>query len=239
MSDDPEVAMKCLIVSLMAAALAACGSPHPKHSSGTDPEAGPRKVERDYAKPVAEVWRAARAALEDLQLTLDDDRHDQLGGTIVARRATGDRLTVEVAGLDEHRSRVVVQVDPGTETLAITVHDKITEHLGLSKAKTSHFGGNSASGRYTCTLSRAASAAEQVVRKLGLELLSIDVREEQATVEARNEVSLPIGFAFTRVDPETLKALFTVGTSPSPGARATARRLKSEFERELLPPLEQ
>lgn len=230
--------MKCLGVSLMTLCLAACGAPHRKPSP-PDRDEGPRKVDRDYGKPAAEVWRAALAVMEALELTVDDDRHDKLGGRIVARRASGDRLTVDVVSLDEHRSKVVVEADPGNGNLATTVHDKLTEQLGLSKAKTSHFGGNSVTGKYSCTLSRGAAAAEQVVRKLGLELLSIDVREESATVDARDDASIPIRFLFTRMDKETIKAQFTVGTTPGAAAKATAKRLKSEFERNLFPPVEQ
>jgi len=230
--------MKTLSVSLMALCLAACGAADRKHSSG-DRNEDPRKVERDYGKPAAEVWRAALAVMEALELTIDDDRHDQLGGRIVARRASGDRLLVDVRSLDEHRSKVVVDVDPGNGNLATTVHDKLTEQLGLSKAKASRFGGNSATGRYACTLSRAAGAAEQVVRRLGLELLSIDVREQSATVDARDDASIPIGFVFTRADNETIKAQFTVGATSSTAAKTTAKRLKSEFERVLFAPVEQ
>src|SRR5690349_22351539 len=118
--DDPEDSMKCFS-ALMALCLAACGAADRRHPP-SDREEGPRKVERDYGKPAAEVWRAARAAIEEMELTIDDDRHDQLGGRIVARRASGDRLTVDVVSLDEHRTKVVVEVDPGNGNLASMVH---------------------------------------------------------------------------------------------------------------------
>lgn len=230
--------MKFLSASLMVLSFSACGAPNRMHSS-SDREQGPRRVERDYGKPAADVWRAAVTALEAMDLMLDDDRRDPPGGRIVARRASGDRLTVDVVSLDEHRSKVVVELDPGTGNLATMVQDKLTEQLGLSKAKTSRFGGNSVTGKYSCTLSRGVRAAEQVIRRLSLELLSIDVREQEASVDARDEASIPIRFLFTRVNNETIKAQFTVGATPSVAARTTAKRLKSEFERDLVPPVEQ
>jgi len=230
--------MKCLAVSLLAFCLAACEGGRRKPSS-PEGDALPQRVERDYAKSAADVWHAALGAMEALELDVDDDRHDKLGGRLVGRRTSGDRLTVDVVGLGERRTRVVAQVDSGNGSFATMVHDRITERLGLSKAKASHFGGNSAAGRYSCTLSQAASAAQQVVRRLGLELLSIDVREQAATVDARDDASIPIRFLFSRVDQETIKAQFTVGTTPGAAAKSTAKRLKSEFERDLAASVEQ
>jgi hypothetical protein len=231
--------MKSVAACMFLALLAACGTSVRMHSRSSDPGETPRILDREYGRSAAEVCQAVQAALEALEFRIDDDRHGQLGGTLIARRGTGDRITVEVTGIDEYRSRVVVRADPGSGTLASAIHGKLAERLGLATAKMAYFGGNSAEGRYYCNLSRGATAAEQVIHTLQLALLSIDVREEVAMVDARDDDFIPIRIKLTRIDNESSKAVFTVGTKSTPAARTSARRLKAEFERALLPPVEQ
>ncbi|HEV3028168.1 MAG TPA: hypothetical protein VG457_11380 [Planctomycetota bacterium] len=229
--------MKSLLLCLILL-LSACARSDRQASRSSDPRPSPRILDGEYGRPAAEVWQAALAALEALELRIDDDRHDQLGGTLAARRGTGDRLTVEITAIDERRSRVVVRADPGLGPLASTIQGTLAEKLGLAKARTSFFRGVSAEGKYSCTLSRGASAAQRAVENLELDLRSIDVRQDVATVDACDEASVPVRIQLTRIDNETSKAVFTAGTRSHP-ARTTARRLKLEFERELLPPVEQ
>src|SRR5579862_4601413 len=231
--------MKSVAACVFLTLFAACAASPRKHSRSSDPGETLRVVDRDYGRPAAEVCQAAQAVLEALEFRIDDDRQGQRGGTLIARRGTGDRITVEVTAIDEYRSRVVVRVDPGTGTFASAIHGKLAERLGLATARTAYFGGNSAEGKYRCNLSRGATAAEQVIHTLQLELLSIDVREDAAMVDARDGEFIPIRIKLTRIDNETSKAVFTVGTKATSAARTTARRLKAEFERALLPPVEQ
>jgi len=218
--------------------LAACARSDRHPSRSPDPQEGPRILDREYGRPVAEVWKAALQAVEALELQIDDDRHDQTGGTLVARSGTGDRLAIEVTATGERRSKVVVRADPGLGNLASTIHGKLTEKLGVARTWTSLLRGNTAEGKYSCSLQRGASAAQRAVENLELDLRSIDVRQEVATVEACDEDSLPVRIQLTWIDNGTSKAVFTAGTRSHP-ARITARRLKLEFERELLPPVEQ
>ncbi|HLY73637.1 MAG TPA: DUF3568 family protein [Planctomycetota bacterium] len=219
--------------------LTACGSTDRKHSRTSDPDGNPRLVERAYGRSVDEVWKAAVATLQSMDFHIDDERHDGMGGILVARRGIGDRMTVEITDINEHRSKVSVQVDPGNGNLASTLYDGLLQKLGLAKSRTAHVGGNSAEGKYSCTLSRGTTAAEHVVRNLQFELLSIDVRQDVASIDARDEEAVPIRIRLTRIDNETSKVVFTVGTRFQAGARTTARQLKLDFERDLFAPVEQ
>jgi hypothetical protein len=230
--------MRCFTACLMLGLLTACGTSDRQHFRSSDPRESTRILDRECGKPAAEVWKAALAALAAMELDIEDDRHNDRGGTLVARRGTDGRLTVDVTAIDERHSRVIVRGEPGNGALASAIQGSLTEKLGLAKARTSFFVSNSAEGKYCCTLSRGASAAQRAVENLQLELLCIDVRQDVATVNACDEDSISVVIKLTRVDNETSKAVFTAGTRSHP-ARTTARRLRLEFERELLPPVEQ
>jgi predicted hotdog family 3-hydroxylacyl-ACP dehydratase len=220
--------------SLALTLLAACHTTDRRGVRVNDRDDGPRSVERVYARPAPEVCDAAISAAQKLLLTIDDDRHDRLGGTIVARRANGDRVVMEVTSLDDSRVRVQVQVDPGNGDLAARMHEQIAARLGLGRAKSTMFGGNTAKGSYSCTLCRTATVAEAVLRRLGFEVTRVDVQQETATFDARECDSTPVRIQLDRAGAK-VKAEFTVGTTSDNDLKARARRLKSEFERDLAP----
>ena len=90
---------------------------------------GLNTVERTYGRPPSELVPVVQRSLQALDLKMDSEKHDNLGGEIVAIRATGQKVTVIVKGLESNRSTVAVRVEPGDRNLANLVHDKITEHL--------------------------------------------------------------------------------------------------------------
>jgi len=90
---------------------------------------GLNTIERTYGRAPADLVSVVQRSLLALDLRIDSERHDNLGGEIVAIRATGQKITVTLKGLESSRSSVSVRVEPGDRDLANLVHDKITEHL--------------------------------------------------------------------------------------------------------------
>lgn len=225
--------------SLTLLLLAACHSTDRRGVRVNDAQEAQRDVTRVYARPASEVCDAAISAVKKMELRIDDDRHDRLGGTIVARRANGDRLVITVEGIDETSSRVRIQVDPNNGNLATQLHDKISSRLGLSRAKAATFGGNTAKGSYAVTLSRAATTAESTLHRSGFDVTRIDVQQEKAAFDARDCDSVPVRIELDRDGDASVRAVFTVGSASDADWKARARRLKAEFERELNPSPEQ
>ncbi|HLY74872.1 MAG TPA: DUF3568 family protein [Planctomycetota bacterium] len=97
---------------------------------------GLNTVERTYGRVPADLVSIVQRSLLALDLKIESERHDNLGGEIVAIRATGQKVTVTLKGLESNRSSVSVRVEPGDRDLANLVHDKITEYLVPSGEKT-------------------------------------------------------------------------------------------------------
>ena len=125
--------------TLAALSLASC--------AGNDLGSGANTIDREYAKPASEIWSASLKSAEGAHLTLRSERHDKMGGEIVAGRANGDEVRIDVISLTENSSRVSVRVGPGDRNLANMLQEQIAEKTGLGKAKTGLFGGNSLDGR--------------------------------------------------------------------------------------------
>jgi len=96
---------------------------------------GLNTVERTYGRPPADLVSVVQRSLQALDLKMDSEKHDNLGGELVAIRATGQKVTVTIKGLESNRSTVAVRVEPGDRNLANLVHDKITEHLAPFEEK--------------------------------------------------------------------------------------------------------
>lgn len=131
--------MKILIPMAALAVFAFAGCD--KHETGTtvkeitpkttDLGTGLNTVERTYPKPPAALFDIVVASVTSFDLTMESDRHDALGGDIVARRADGSKVTVKISSLDAERSQVAVRVAPGNRNLAELIHQRISEKLGL------------------------------------------------------------------------------------------------------------
>ena len=93
----------------------------------TDLGTGLNAVERSYARPAPEMVDTARAVFQSLDLTIESDMHDALGGEIVARRADGHKVTAKVTSRDDDHADVAVRVAPGNRPLAEMIQDRIAQ----------------------------------------------------------------------------------------------------------------
>ena len=108
---------------------AACDRGEPGVPATRDLGTGLNTVDREHARPPGDLVDAALRALPALELKVESEKRDALGGEIVARRATGDKVSVAVKGAAPGSCRVSVRVDPGDRNLANLVHDRIAREL--------------------------------------------------------------------------------------------------------------
>ncbi len=213
--------------------MAACrGDDRSDVSRRGDLGTGLNTVDRKYGKGAEDVRAAAASALKDQDLHIESDRHDNLGGEIIARRAGGDKVTVQIRSLDAKSSDVSVRVDPGNRNMADLIHEKIADKLGLKEAKPAFFGGNSVEGTYSSALEACVSAAEGACRKLDLTVTNRQIDAASAVVDAREQNSSPVQFRMKKVDDGT-KVTFIAGREKSDAMKGLAERMKAEFDRHL------
>lgn len=122
------------LMALSVAALVAsgCGKQEPAGiptPATRDLGTGLNTVDRTYARAPADLVSVIQRSLLALDLKLESEKHDHLGGEAVAIRATGQKVTVTTKALDAARSTVSVRVEPGDRNLANLVHDRITQSL--------------------------------------------------------------------------------------------------------------
>lgn len=141
---------------------------------------------RRYPRSTEDVWSAVTAAMQSLDLRIESDRHDALGGELVARRANNERIVVRARSLDEASTQVIVHVGDGDRNLAEIVQNSIGRHLGgPGVARTGFFGGSTVEHTYDAGVAKAVIAAERAAEELGLEVTHRDIRDTSAEVVAR------------------------------------------------------
>jgi hypothetical protein len=216
-------------------ALAACSTKEPSDSptSKNDLGTGANTVSRKYAKPAADVWDAAASAAKSYDFTIDSDRHDKMGGELVARRANGDRVDIKVRSLDAQTSEAAVRVEPGNRNMANLIHEKIAEKVGMGTSKAGVFGDYSIDGTYTADLQRCTTAAEAACKKVDLEVTNKELREKSAVVDARESNSNPVRIQMSRSSDSQTKVTFSARDSNGSDPRALTSRLKAEFDRQI------
>src|SRR6185436_2566281 len=145
----------------------ACGSPQQTPGTSSDKNAVSEPLERQYGKPADKVWDATLSAVKSFDLKIDVDRHDELGGEIIARRADGRRVTANVASVDKMTTKVAIQADRSNPDAAAQMHERIAEKLGMGEAKPALFGGNTLEGTYAVDFGGALAAAERSCKAMG------------------------------------------------------------------------
>jgi len=230
--------------------LAACSA----FDSGSKTEAN--AVVRRYARPAPELWTAVTAALQGLELRIEEDRHDALGGKLRGVRATGDEIIVSVKSIDEQSAQASVAVEKGDRNMAEIIHSQIAKNLGAGSAKTSFYGGNRAEQTYDSSLARCVMAAERACEAVGFSVTNRDIHESWADLMARRAGSATIlvhlettqaekdkapgapppatnGTGVPSDKREKVKVSFIVGTMRSDDNEEVLQRLRQEFDRIL------
>ena len=91
-----------------------------------------RELEVIYGIPLADVWPRALAAVESLQLHIDRQYIDGLGGEIQARRPDGTRIRVFLKPSGDHSTSVSVRVgDLGDREMSERVQRTIRQQVGI------------------------------------------------------------------------------------------------------------
>lgn len=214
-----------IAAAAICALLGACGAR--QRDLGT----GINTVERHYARPADNVWDATVASLKGMDLAIARDRHDTLGGEVVARRADGSEVTATVKATDKDRTDVWVRVEPGDRNMADLIHERIAEKLGLGEAKSAFFGGNSVDANYRVDLASGITAAEQTFRGMAVRTTDKEVHATWIQLDGRTGDSVPVRIKLERSDPNKTQATFIVGNSRSEDNLSLARRMKEEFDR--------
>jgi hypothetical protein len=196
---------------------------------------GVNTVERQYGKPADTVWDATVAAAKSYDLRIDSDRHDDLGGELLARRADGHRVSAKVSALDKNSSRVSVRVEPGNRDLAQMLHERIADKLGMGEAKSAFLGGNSVDGTYACDFSSALAAAERSAKALNYTITHQEGHDTWAQVDARAQDSTPVRFKMTRTNDRTdsTRVTFIAGNGKTDSSQTLISQMKAEFDRQI------
>ena len=91
-----------------------------------------RNLEVIYGVPLADVWPRALAAVESLQLHIDRQRIDGLGGEIQARRPDGTTLQVCLKPTGDHSTSVSVRIGFwGDREMSERVQRTIRQQVGI------------------------------------------------------------------------------------------------------------
>ena len=125
-----------ILATVLAVALSGCGKSNNELApKKTDFGTGLNTVEKMYSATPVNLFEVVSSALQSYGLTVDTNRHDDLGGEIVARRADGSKVTAKITARDEASSEVSVRVAPGNKNLAEMIHAKIAEKVAALEAK--------------------------------------------------------------------------------------------------------
>jgi hypothetical protein len=215
--------------------LTSCSHEGSSPSSESDWGTGLNTVERKYGKSASDTYDAALAAVKSFDLTVDRDRHDEMGGEVVGRRADRRKVTVRVDAIDKSNSRASVRVEPGDSALARMVQEKIADKLGMGRAKAAYFGGNSEDAVYEADLQTSLSAAEGTAKALNWIVTDKELSETWAQLDARTADSNPARFRITHVDDRTrrTKVAFMAGNGRDDTSKTMISRMHEEFDLQI------
>jgi hypothetical protein len=218
------------IVALMAACSHEGSSPSSKSDWGT----GLNTVERKYNKSAADTFDAAVSALKSYDLTVDRDRHDEMGGELTGRRADGKKVTVKVDAIDKKSSRASVRIEPGDANMAQMIHEKMADKLGMGTAKSALLGGNTLDGYYDVDVQGALDASERSATKMGWTVVHKELKDNQATLDARTEDSTPVRFKIEPTSDKRGRTLvtFIAGRGKTDQSKMLLSKMHEEFDRQ-------
>ncbi len=113
---------------VLGAAFVGCSAPVPGDVSGDIPrDSGTRRL---YALPVGAVWDAVERSLAELHYTPEDDRHDDGGGILHARRDDVGGLSVSAFPFSDSTTVVSVAADAANREAEAEVFSRLDARLG-------------------------------------------------------------------------------------------------------------
>jgi hypothetical protein len=173
--------------------------------------------------------------VKDLDLRVENDQHDALGGQMTAQRANKDSVVIEARSVDPATLQVSVAVDPGDRSMAQIVQDKIADRLGARTGvtRTGFDTGSRVEGTYDQKLDACVAAARKAAEVLKLTNPQEEIHDTWAKVESRQTDAIPMTVRMERTPKDQTHVVFTAGTGPADDNRVLAARLKAEFERHL------
>jgi len=179
-----------------------------------DAKSDANSASRRFNRPAPEVLSSVTAALASLDLRIEEDRHDALGGDLIAVRATKEPVKVNVKSIDDTSSQVTVSVGTGDRNLADIILTQVAKNLGTGTAKTSFYGGSRWEQVYESSLARCIVAAERACETLGFSVTNRDIHENVADLMARR------GSSSILLHFEAVPAGAAPGQTPQPPAGA-------------------
>lgn len=215
-----------LSVPALVLALSACAE--------SDLGTGLNTVERDYSKPVGEVWNSAVESVKSADMRIESDQHDELGGQIVARRADNTEVRIDVKSIDKNNTRVAVRAGPGDVDMANLIHERIADRMGMGEAKGGLFGGNAVEGDYDSNLQACINAARASYRALNVTVTNEETHETWAQIDGRRDQGqTPCRIRCEKKEATRTHVRFIAGNEKTDENKAFADRMKSEFEKAL------
>lgn len=120
------------MVVVMIAAVTACSTVY----SGTggissaaeyNPVTG--NLTQEFSAPLDKTWEATLASLEALELTVIQRTKDQLGGRVMAKRADGTDVEVNLSPRGLELTVVVIEVGGGDQEASIRISQELERRL--------------------------------------------------------------------------------------------------------------
>ena len=128
--------MKTFAFAILTALAVGCGKSESEIApKKTDFGTGLNTVEKFYEATPVKLVEVVTASLQSYDLKVESDRHDDLGGEIVARRADNSKVTAKITARDEASTEVSIRVAPGNRNLAELIHERIGEKVRGLEAK--------------------------------------------------------------------------------------------------------
>ncbi|MBI2930927.1 MAG: DUF3568 family protein [Planctomycetes bacterium] len=197
---------------------------------GEKPATEVNTVDREYAQSTGAAWPAVVDTVKGLDLRIERDRHDELGGDLLARRGDGSEVTIIARAVDLNRTRIGVRVGSGDRSLAVLIHERIARELGMGQARDGEYGGESVRADYPVDFRRGLAIARDVMASLNLWVTSEEVRSSAAELNGRRRDSSPVQIRLESLEGQGTRISFLVGADKTQDNLEFARRLKHEFE---------
>ena len=88
------------------------------------------KLEETVSASVPHVHRAVKEGLRDLNITITEDRHDNLTAEVRGELASGKNVSIDAKSVDSSTTKLTIRVGTfGDKDLSLRIRDAIKKHL--------------------------------------------------------------------------------------------------------------